>query len=139
MLQDERLIIEYLQTLGDAFASAAEICRRAPGDKRRWKENPNWAKPTLIQLVNQGILESNAWGQYRLKPEAQQKRKTHRSVPVATHVATHIQKILSGSGRVFDLTELLGEPARKKRRAKGDEPEGADQSKPETGHPAPGS
>ena len=125
MLHDERLIIEYLQTLGEAFASASEVCRRAAGDKRRWKENPDWAKPVLVQMVAQGILESNAWGQYRLVPDDKKKRKGRRPPAVAPHIA----KILSGSGRTFDLTTLWEEPAPKKQSPEGEEP--TQEGKPE--------
>ena len=126
MLHDERLIFEYLQTLGEAFASASEVCRRAAGDKRRWKENPDWAKPVLVQMVAQGILESNAWGQYRLIPEDKKKPKGRRAVAVAPH----IEKILSGSGRTFDLTAFWQDHTPKKQSPEGEEPT-EEQKKPE--------
>ena len=72
----------------------AEISRRA-GTKRRYREEPNWAVPVLSRLVEQGIVESDSTGHYRLKRSEKKKRAKR-------WIAPHIQKILEQSGRSFD-------------------------------------
>ncbi len=67
MNEDERAIVEYLKTQGKNFVTANEICRRA-GNIKRYRDERDWAKPVLMRMADQGILETNAFGQYRLKP-----------------------------------------------------------------------
>jgi len=67
MDSDEREIFHYLQTWGNDFVSAMEICRRA-STKKRFHQNPDWAKPILQRMAERGILEGDALGRYRIKP-----------------------------------------------------------------------
>ncbi len=78
-------------------------------DKRRWKAEPDWAKAVLVKLATQGILETNDCGQYRLVPEDKRKKKPKDRRNLA--LAPHIAKILSSSGRTFDLTAFEKDPA----------------------------
>jgi len=71
---DERDIFLYLKTWGENFSGAMEICRRA-GSKRRFHEDPNWAKPVLVRMAERGILESDMGGRYRIKAVPRQKHK----------------------------------------------------------------
>jgi hypothetical protein len=87
---DEREIVHYLQTWGASFVNAKEIARRA-STKRRFAEDPDWAKPVLVRLVEKGLLENDASGRYRLKPENKH-GKAHR------WVAPDINKILEEGG-----------------------------------------
>jgi len=63
---DEREIYQYLKSWGSEFVAAREIGRRA-GGRRRFNEEPEWAKPVLLRMVERGILESNSTGHFRIK------------------------------------------------------------------------
>jgi hypothetical protein len=97
MDQDEKDICNYLRTGGDLFVSAREIARRA-GGKWRYRENPGWATPVLLRLVEKGILESDAAGYYRLRPKKTKKPQKW--------IAPHIKAILEKSEKNFgDILE----------------------------------
>jgi hypothetical protein len=63
---DEREIYQFLKSWGSQFIASREICRRA-GGKQRSHQEPEWAKPVLLRMVEHGILESNATGHFRIK------------------------------------------------------------------------
>ena len=63
---DEREITHYLATWGVNFVNAKEIARRA-STKKRFNQSPDWAAPALLRLEDQGIIESDAYGRFRLK------------------------------------------------------------------------
>ena len=63
---DERDIFRFLKSWGSQFVSVREICRRA-GNKRRFQEEPDWARQVLLRMAGRGILESNAAGHFRIK------------------------------------------------------------------------
>jgi hypothetical protein len=69
---DEREIFQFLKIWGGNFTSAREIARRA-GGKKRFHDDPDWAKPILLRMEDRDILESNAQGHFRIKPVARQK------------------------------------------------------------------
>jgi hypothetical protein len=87
---DEREIFHFLKAWGGDFTSSAEIARRAT-IKKRFYEDPNWAKPVLMRMEERGILQSDAMGRYRIKP-LPRKDKNKR------WVAPDIAKILHESG-----------------------------------------
>ncbi len=91
---DEREINLYLKGCPGQFVSLAEITRRA-GGKRRYRDDPNWAVPILLRMVEKGVLESDSTGHYRLKPRGKKEKQKR-------WVAPHIQKILEKSGKRFD-------------------------------------
>ncbi len=64
---DEREIYYYMKANGRDFIPASEVCKRA-GGKRRFRWNPDWARPALLRMAGRGILESDDEGRYRLKP-----------------------------------------------------------------------
>jgi len=84
---DEREIFQFLKSWGGEFIGAVEICRRA-GGKRRFHEDPNWAKQPLIRMAERNILESDQQGRYRIKPAKKRKQ----------WVAPDIAKILQENG-----------------------------------------
>ena len=90
---DETEICNYLKAYAGQFVSAREIARRA-GGKWRFREDPNWAMPVLLRLVEQGYLESDASNYYRLRPR--DKRKKPKK-----WVSPQIQIILEQSGKDF--------------------------------------
>ena len=71
---DEREIFHFLKTWGSEFVGAKEICRRA-GGKKKFYENPDWAKPLLMRMEERGIFESDSMGRYRIKPVGREKIK----------------------------------------------------------------
>jgi len=92
---DEREIYYFLKSWTQEFISAREVCRRA-GGKRRYRNEPDWAKPALLRMVERGILDVDPAGHYRLKPPPTNwdKRKRRWASP-------HIANILKNSGRDY--------------------------------------
>lgn len=70
---DERDIFQFLKTWSSTFINASEISRRA-GSKKRAHEEPNWAKPILMNMAERGILEADIQGRYRIRPVRRKKR-----------------------------------------------------------------
>jgi hypothetical protein len=87
---DERDIFQFLKTRGTEFVNAMEVCRRA-GNKRRFYQDPDWAKPILLRMQERGILDSDISGRYRIKPVS--RKDKHKR-----WVAPDIAKILQESG-----------------------------------------
>ena len=85
---DEREIFQFLKSWGGEFIGAMEVCRRA-GGKKRFHDDPKWAKQPLIRMAERNILESDQQGRYRVKPV----KKKH-----AQWVSPDIAKILQESG-----------------------------------------
>jgi hypothetical protein len=94
MDSDEREIYHYLKTWGAEYVGTREICRRA-GSKKRFHEDPDWAKPVLISMKERGIVESDALGRYRIKPVKKKKGG-------GRWIAPDIEKILKESGVEVD-------------------------------------
>jgi DNA-binding PadR family transcriptional regulator len=92
MDEDEKEIYTYLKTWSGQFVSGREIARRA-GGKWRYRDNPNWATPILLRLVEKGLLESDSTGYYRLKPRQKKKSKKW--------ISPQLKAILEKSGRNF--------------------------------------
>jgi len=86
MSSDERDIFQFLKTWSSTFISSSEISRRA-GSKKRAHDEPNWAKPLLMNMVERGILEADIQGRYRIKPVSRKKK--------GKWVAPDIAKILA--------------------------------------------
>ena len=87
---DEREIYHFLKTWGSEFVGAMEIARRATS-RKKFHEDPDWAKPILMRMADRGILEDDSSGRYRIKPVSR-KDKNKR------WVAPDIAKILQESG-----------------------------------------
>jgi hypothetical protein len=91
---DEQIICTYLKSFPKEFVSAREICRKAAG-KKRYRDNPYWAKQILMRLAERGILESDSAGHYRLRPPDKKKEPKR-------WIAPHIQELLRKSGKDFE-------------------------------------
>lgn len=96
---DEREIFQFLKTRTGDYTAAMEICRRA-GNKRRFHQDPNWAKPVLQRMEERSILESDQQGRFRIKPVSRKHKKQW--------VAPDIAKILEESGMAME-GEAIGE------------------------------
>jgi hypothetical protein len=90
MDSEEREIFYFLKTWGEEYVSTKEIARRASG-KKKFHENPEWAKPLLMRMQERGLLENDTMGRYRIKP-VKHKNKNKR------WVSPDIAKILQESG-----------------------------------------
>ncbi len=87
---DERDIFQFLKTRGTEFVGAMEIARRA-GNKKRFYEDPDWAKVVLMRMQERGILEHDASARYRIKLVSRKDKNKG-------WVAPDIAKILNESG-----------------------------------------
>jgi hypothetical protein len=90
MDSEEREIFYFLKTHGEDFVNAKEVARRASG-KKKYHDNPEWAKPILMRMQERGVLENDAQGRYRIKPVGNKKRDKR-------WVAPDIAKILQEKG-----------------------------------------
>ncbi len=91
----EREIYHYLKSRRPKSVPARDISRHV-GSKRKFRYNPDWAKPVLLRMVERGILETDAEGSYRLKPIPRKDTEgKHWASPA-------IAEILKASGKAFD-------------------------------------
>ncbi|HEY3760911.1 MAG TPA: hypothetical protein VGN23_04125 [Verrucomicrobiae bacterium] len=87
-----------MKTWGGEFISAMEVCRRA-GSKRKFHEDPSWAKPVLVRMEERRILEVDLSGRYRIKPVPKKKHGTK-------WVSPDIAKLLKESGVEVDAASV---------------------------------
>jgi hypothetical protein len=66
MTYEELAITNFLKASGDTFVARREIARKAL-KRQIFEENPHWADAPLGGLVDQGVLEQNESGHYRIK------------------------------------------------------------------------
>src|SRR5580658_2205903 len=98
----EREIFQFLKSWGGEFVNAKEIARRA-GGKKKFHDEPDWAKPVLMRMAERGILENDMLGRYRLKPLPKTKKHSR-------WVSPDIAKILQESGvKVEEIGDSQGE------------------------------
>ena len=91
---DEREIFNFLKTWGDEFINPKEIAKRA-GSKKRFYDEPDWAKPVLMRMADRGILESDMQGRYRIKPVSRKDKNKYVVPP-------DISQILQESGLLVE-------------------------------------
>ena len=90
MDSEEREIFRFLQTWGSDYVSYKEIARRS-STKKKFSDNPEWAKPLLARMKERGIVESDVMGRYRIKPVGHKGKATR-------WVAPDIAKLLEEKG-----------------------------------------
>ena len=67
MNADEREIYDFLKVSpGNLFVSVMEISKKL-GHRKRFDTDRTWARPLLRRMELDGILESNPFGEYRIK------------------------------------------------------------------------
>jgi hypothetical protein len=107
---EEREIFQFLKIWSGSFISAREIARRA-GSKRRFHDNPDWAKPLLLRMEERDILESNAKGHFRIKPVARHKwtaPTTEAEVsPIPQEGGAAVEEAVAGAIAADDFYEKL--------------------------------
>jgi hypothetical protein len=102
---DQNAISQFLMTWPSQFVSRREICRRA-GGKWRFREDEHWAVPVLQRMVEEGIVESDDSGHFRLKQQASADSSNKRKLWLSPAVRT----IFKESRRDFGLLDLDNEP-----------------------------
>jgi len=107
---DQKEVIQYLKSWPGQFVSRKEICRRA-GGKWRFRQDENWALPSLQRLEEDGVIEQDDTGHYRLLKRGIQSTKMHQKV----WMSPAIKQILQRNSRklvVVDLDQELTEEER---------------------------
>src|SRR5258705_10750608 len=102
---DKNVICQFLKTWPGQFVSRREICRRA-GGKWRYREDENWAVPILQRMVEDGIVESDDTGHFRLMKQASADSSNKQKLWLSPAMRT----IFKESGRDFGLLDLDKEP-----------------------------
>jgi len=66
MNYEETEIMTFLRGSPSAYLARREIARKAL-NRAVFEENPHWADAPLVSLVDQGLVEQNESGHYRIK------------------------------------------------------------------------
>ena len=66
MTYEELAIINFLKGSPDSYVARREIARKAL-KRTIFEENPHWADASLASLVDQGEVEQNESGHYKIK------------------------------------------------------------------------
>lgn len=66
MNAEETKIYEFLKTRENEFVSTTELSKHL-GRGHKYQKDRNWARPILRRMEVDGILESNPYGEYRIK------------------------------------------------------------------------
>ena len=69
MNADEKAVVDFLKEFPGKFVTVSEISRRV-GSRGRYQKDRLWARPILRRMELDGHLESNDFGEYRLKCSA---------------------------------------------------------------------
>jgi hypothetical protein len=65
MTADETEIHDFLRQFPNLYVSVLEVSKRL-GNRGRYDRDRTWARPILRRMEMDGIVESNAFGEYRL-------------------------------------------------------------------------
>jgi hypothetical protein len=93
---DETAICEFLKPWPGEFVAAQQICRQADG-RRRFETDPKWALVPLARLVDNGTLETDGSGRYRLPSGGKDKSQN-----LKRWISPQIKKILASQGKLPD-------------------------------------
>jgi hypothetical protein len=96
---DAQCIMDYLGNYPEHFISEAEINRRADG-KARFQENDRWCRHPLSRLLEAGMVLTDGYGKFRLKPAA---RNNPGGKP-PKFISPEMRTILENSSHHIDLT-----------------------------------
>ena len=66
---DETEIYNFLRSFKATYVSVTEVSRRL-GARRKFNLDRAWARPILIRMEMDGVLESNEFGEFRIKNRA---------------------------------------------------------------------
>lgn len=65
----EKEVFDYLRRSPLVYISASEVSKNV-GNRKWFNADKNWARPILRRLEMDGWIESNPFGEYRLKARA---------------------------------------------------------------------
>ena len=102
---DQTAVCQFLNSWPGQFVSRKEICRRA-GGKWRFREDENWAVPVLQRMVEDGIVESDDAGHFRLTTQASADASNKRKLWLCPSIRT----VLKARAGDFGLLDLDQEP-----------------------------
>ena len=86
---DEKEVYRYLETYNGQYVNVKEICRRA-STKKRFSQEPDWAREVLKRMADHHLVESDMGGRYRIKESDKHKDG---------HVSEDTAKILEEGGQ----------------------------------------
>jgi hypothetical protein len=66
MNADEAEVYDFLRGYPTVFVSCTEISKKV-GKGRRFDQDRTWARPILRRMELDGVLEANAFGEYRIR------------------------------------------------------------------------
>lgn len=66
MSTEEKEILEFLGTFREVYVSVVEVSRRV-GARGRFNADRTWARSVLMRMQRDGLLESNEYGEFRLR------------------------------------------------------------------------
>jgi len=66
MNAQETEIFDFLKRFPQLFVSVTEISKNV-GNRKKFNEDRSWSRPFLRRMEMDGLLESNPFGEYRLK------------------------------------------------------------------------
>jgi hypothetical protein len=67
MNAEEKDIYNFLKSYRDVFVSVVEVSRRLGARGRRFQYDRTWARPILMRMQMDGLVESNEFGEFRIR------------------------------------------------------------------------
>ena len=99
---EEREIRYFLRGHPGQFVSPREIARRV-GGRKRYHDDPSWPLPILSKMLDNGIVETDAQGHYRLKRKAP--KDGRRRIWVSPQMKQILTRSSSDFGKVINLDD----------------------------------
>jgi hypothetical protein len=91
---EEREICDFLKSYQNEYVASKEIAKRA-GGKWRFREDPNWAVPVLMRLLDKKLVETDGYGHFRL-PHAREKKEKKQ------WISPQLKKLLDEKAKEFE-------------------------------------
>ena len=95
---DEKIVFQYLKNFSEDYVSEMEITRQADG-RERFEQDKRWAHAALVSLVELGLVTTDGFGRYRVKP-ARSPRPDFRK----KYLSPQMRDILEQSNKPIDLS-----------------------------------
>ena len=67
MNHDEKEILDFLRSYGKLYVSVIEVSRRLGNRGGRFNRDKSWARPVLLRMEVEGIIETNEFGEFRVR------------------------------------------------------------------------
>jgi len=66
MNQDEKEILDFLRSYGKLYVSVIEVSRRLGNRGGRFNRDKSWARPIMLRMEAEGVIETNNFGEFRI-------------------------------------------------------------------------